>query len=297
MIALCDVGPRDGLQTLPRIFSLDEKRHVVTELVAAGLRHIEAVSMVNPQRVPQMAGAEELLESLPDMPGVTLSALALNRKGVERALATRVDEIRFVVLASDSFSRRNQNMDSADSLAQFAAIAPIVKQAGRRIVGIIATAYGCPFEGEMSARRVAALADAMIAAGADQILFADTIGVAAPADILRVDRACRDVLDGVPWGVHLHNTRSTGYASLFAALERGATIVDAAIGGLGGCPFAPRATGNIATEDVHYMLDRQGVATGLDHDRLSALVAWLAERVPDQITGQLARAGWFPVRD
>lgn len=293
MLTLCDVGPRDGLQNLSRLFSVQERQHLVTGLAAAGLRQIEAVSMVNPARVPQMAGAEDLLAGLPDLPGVTLSALVLNRKGVERALGTRVSEIRFAVVASDTFCRRNQNMGCDDSVAAFAEIAPMVIQSGRRLTGVIATAYGCPFEGRVEPTHVARMTDALVGAGADQILYADTIGVAAPRDIARLHDACRTGLGTTPWGAHLHNTRNSGYANLLAALERGASIIDTSVGGLGGCPFAPRATGNIATEDVHYLLERQGIATGLDHDRLATLIEWLAERVPDKITGQLARAGWF----
>ena len=292
-VTICEVGPRDGLQSLSRIFSVEERAHMVTELAAAGLRQIEAVSMVNPARVPQMASAEEVLAALPPLPEVQLSALVLNRKGAERALATRVTELRFAVVASDTFCRRNQGMVSDDSVAAFAAVAPMVHAAGRSLTGVVATAYGCPFEGEVAPARVAAIAEALRDAGADRIVLADTIGVAAPRDITCVHDACREALADLPWGVHLHNTRNTGYANLMAALERGATIVDASIGGLGGCPFAPRATGNIATEDVHYLLAREGIETGHDHDRLAALVEWLAERVPDKITGQLSRAGWF----
>lgn len=294
MVAICDVGPRDGLQNLARLFSLDEKRHMVRELAAAGLRHIEAVSMVNPARVPQMAGAEELLADLSDLEGVTLSALILNRKGAERALAaSAVTELRFAVVASDMFSRRNQNMTIDESLASFAATAEPAREAGVPLTGVIGAAYGCPFEGAVDPARVARIAAALLEAGAAAIIFADTVGVAAPRDIVLVHDACRGILGRTPWGVHLHNTRNTGYANLMAALDLGAEIVDASVGGLGGCPFAPRATGNIATEDVHYLLERQGIPTGLDHDRLAALVEWLAERVPDKITGQVARAGWF----
>ena len=292
-VTICEVGPRDGLQNLPRLFSVQERAHLIAELAAAGLRQIEAVSMVNPARVPQMADAEAVLDALPPLPAVQLSALVLNRRGAERALATGVRELRFAVVASDTFCRRNQNMGSDDSLAAFAAVAPMVGQAGRQLTGVIATAYGCPFEGEIAPARISQMAEALRTAGADRIVLADTIGVAAPRDIARVHDACRDALDGIAWGVHLHNTRNTGYANLMTALERGAGIIDASIGGLGGCPFAPRATGNIATEDVHYLLHREGIDTVLDHDRLALLVEWLAERVPDKITGQLARAGWF----
>lgn len=293
-ITICDVGPRDGLQNLSRHFSVEEKHHMVTELAASGLRSIEAVSMVNPTLVSQMAGAEDLLSGLPELPDVTLSALALNRKGVFRALDTRVEEVRFAVVASDTFCRRNQNMSSDDSVAEFISATAMTKEAGRRMTGVIGTAYGCPFEGEISPARVATMTAEMIEGGADEIVLADTVGVATPSGIRKVWQASRDMLSQVRWGVHLHNTRNTGYANLLTALDCGATVIDSSVGGLGGCPFAPRATGNIATEDVHYLLEHEGVETGLDHERLAALVSWLEERVPDKITGQLARAGWFP---
>ncbi|MFV0301853.1 MAG: hydroxymethylglutaryl-CoA lyase [Paracoccus sp. (in: a-proteobacteria)] len=293
MISICDVGPRDGLQMLDRPFSVAEKIHIITALAGAGLRHIEAVSMVNPARVPQMAGAEEVLAGLPALPGLRLSALILNRRGAERALATRVQELRYAVVASDRFSQRNQNMTTEQGLRDFAATADLVARDGRDCVAVIATAYGCPFEGEIAPERVAEITRRVVGAGARQVIYADTIGVAVPADIVRLHAACAPHLDGLPWGVHLHNTRNTGYANLIAAVDLGATVIDASIGGLGGCPFAPRATGNIATEDVNYLLSRQGLMPPLDRDRLAELVDWLAARLPDKITGQLARAGWF----
>lgn len=296
MVTICEVGPRDGLQNLPLTFPVEERIRLIAGLAAAGLRSIEAVSMVSPSRVPQMAGAEEVLAGLPQLPGVHLSALVLNLRGAERALATRVQGLRFAVVASDTFCRRNQGMSSEDSVAEFARAGEAARGAGRDITAVVATAYGCPFEGEIPPERVAAMTRALVAAGADHVVLADTIGVAVPGDIRRLHRHVAPTLQGRPWGVHLHNTRNTGYANLSAALELGATVVDASIGGLGGCPFAPRATGNIATEDVNYLMQREGIATGLDHDRLSALVEDLAGRVPDKITGQLSRAGWFGER-
>ncbi|SCY96296.1 hydroxymethylglutaryl-CoA lyase [Paracoccus tibetensis] len=293
MVTLCEVGPRDGLQNLPRTFTVEEKITLITRLAAAGLSSIEAVSMVNPARVPQMAGAEEVLAGLPELPGVHLSALVLNLRGAERALATRIDGLRFAVVASDTFCRRNQGMSSEESVAEFARAAKAARSSERDIVAVIATAYGCPFEGEIAPARVARMVEAMIAAGASQVVLADTIGVAVPANIRCLHDHVAPVLGGRPWGVHLHNTRNTGYANLSTALELGTSVVDASIGGLGGCPFAPRATGNVATEDVNYLMQRSGVATGLDHDRLSDLVDWLDGLVPERITGQLGRAGWF----
>ena len=293
MLTLCEVGPRDGLQNLDRIFSVEERIEMITGLADAGARHVEAVSMVHPARVPQMAGAEEVLAGLPPLPDVRLAALVLNLKGTERAIATRATELRFAVVASDTFCRRNQGMSAEDSVAEFSRAAAVASEAGRDVTAVIATAYGCPFEDEISEARVAAMAKAVIAAGAGQVVLADTIGVAAPADIRRVHRAMAPVLGGTGWGVHLHNTRGTGMANLIVAIELGAEVADTSIGGLGGCPFAPRATGNIATEDANYLLTRQGMATGLSHDRLAAQIDWLDQRVPGRVTGQMSRAGWF----
>lgn len=292
MVRICEVGPRDGLQNQKRIFTPEERAQLIIRLAEAGLRQIEAVSFVNPQRVPQMAGAEEVLSMLPALEGVLLSGLVLNVRGAERALRTRVDELRFAVVASETFSRRNQNATVAQSIDNFARVAEMTRTAGRRITGIVAAAYGCPFEGRVSTETVADIVTKMCAHGADEVLFADTIGVAVPADIRRVAQACIPLLDGRPFGVHLHNTRNTGYACAVEAVRQGANVLDSSIGGLGGCPFAPRATGNIATEDLNYLLVREMDASPLDHARLSEIVDLLSEALPGQISGQLARSGW-----
>ena len=291
-VTICEVGPRDGLQNLPRLFSVQERAHLIAELAAAGLRQIEAVSMVNPARVPQMADAEAVLDALPPLPAVQLSALVLNRRGAERALATGVRELRFAVVASDTFCRRNQNMGSDDSLAAFAAVAPMVCQAGRQLTGVIATAYGCPFEGDRAAR-ISQMAEALRTAGADRIVLADTIGVAAPRDIARVHDACRDALDGIAWGVHLHNTRNTGYANLMTALERWRRHHRCVHRGLGGCPFAPARHRQHRDRGRALPAAPRGIDTGLDHDRLALLVGGMAERVPGQDHRPAGRAGWF----
>lgn len=292
MVRICDVGPRDGLQNLARSFSVEERVEMISRLADAGLRHIEAVSFVHPQRVPQMAGAEEVLAALPALEGVCLSGLVLNRRGTERALATRLSEIRFAVVASETFSRRNQNAKVQESLADFAETAALVRAASRRVVGVIGTAFGCPFEGRIDEKAVAQITAGMVEAGAEEVVFADTVGVAAPADIRRVLHVSLPALQGRPFGVHLHNTRNTGYACAMQAIARGASVLDSSVGGLGGCPFAPNATGNIATEDLNYLLSREGLSTGIDHDRLIELVRWLEERLPGRISGQLANAGW-----
>lgn len=292
MVSICEVGPRDGLQNQKRVFTPEERAQLVVKLADAGIRHIEAVSFVNPQRVPQMGGAEEVLAALPALDGVTLSGLVLNARGAERALHTRVHEVRFAVVASETFSMRNQNASVAKSLDDFARVAEMTRRAGRRMTGVIGAAYGCPFEGRVPVEQVAQIVERMCAEGADEIIFADTIGVAVPADIQRVAEVCTPLLQDRPFGAHLHNTRNTGYACAIEAVRQGATVLDSAVGGLGGCPFAPHATGNIATEDLNYLLARETDSTPLDHDALSSIVNWLSEALPGQVSGQLARAGW-----
>lgn len=291
MVTICEVGPRDGLQNQERVFSVQERADLIVALSDAGLRHIEAVSFVNPKRVPQMADAEAVLDRLPALTGVTLSGLVMNERGVRRALATRLTELRFVIVASETFSRRNQNATPEENLAQFATTAQLVQGSGIRLVGVIGASYGCPFEGRVDPRRVADIAGALVQSGAEEVIFADTIGVASPSDLKRAADCYLPRLEGRPFGVHLHNTRNTGYANALTAVELGARVLDTAIGGLGGCPFAPRATGNIATEDVNYLLTREGMDTGLDHDQLSAIAEELDHMLPGKVTGQLSKAG------
>jgi isopropylmalate/homocitrate/citramalate synthase len=292
MFRICDVGPRDGLQNLSRVYSTDDRKDLIERLAAADVRHIEAVSFVHPARVPQMADAEEVLDKLPELDGVLLSGLVLNAKGTERALRTRLGEIRFAAIASETFSQRNQNATVNDSLTAFSRTADLVAGSRKRLVGCIGTAFGCPFEGWVPEEEVARIVRHMVRDGAEEIILADTIGVAAPADIRRVVSACLPELKGKPFGVHLHNTRNTGYACAIQAIALGATILDSSIGGLGGCPFAPRATGNIATEDLDYLLTREGISTGLDHMALAEVVGWLKDRLEVKLSGQLADAGW-----
>lgn len=293
MVRICEVGPRDGLQNQKRVFTAAERAALIVKLAEAGLQQIEAVSFVNPTRVPQMADAEEVLAALPPLEGISLSGLVLNARGAERALQTRVDEVRFAVVASETFSMRNQNSTIAKSLDDYARVAEMTRQAGRRMTGIVAAAYGCPFEGRVAVDTVAQIVERMCEEGADEIIFADTIGVAVPGDIQRMAAVCTPLLNGRPFGAHLHNTRNTGYACAIEAVRQGATVLDSAIGGLGGCPFAPRATGNIATEDLNYILARETDMDPLDHGTLTSIVLELSDGfLPGKISGQLAHAGW-----
>jgi hydroxymethylglutaryl-CoA lyase/(R)-citramalyl-CoA lyase len=287
-----DVGPRDGLQNEPEVLSPLVRAELVGRLVAAGLPAVEVASFVDPRRVPQMAGAEGVVAALDRADGVVHAGLALNERGYERLVASGLDEVRFAFGATESFNRANQNASVEESLAAALRIAARAREDGIRATVNISVAFGCPFEGPVEEARVLELAGQVAAAGPDMILLADTIGVAVPTQVRRLVSQTAEL--GVPVGGHFHNTRNTGYANALAALEAGATVLDASIGGLGGCPFAPRATGNIATEDLVYMLRGEGVETGIDLDALIAVSEWLESVLGRMLEGQLYRAGTFP---
>ena len=293
-VQICEVGPRDGLQNIDRRFTVAERIALIDMLSAAGLPRIEAVSFVHPARVPQMADPEAVLAYIARPPGVRFAGLVLNRRGGHRAMATALDEIRFVLVATETMSRRNQGASMAENVAAFRQLAGEVKAAGRTLTAVIAVAFGCPFEGEVAPEAVVALAAAAIAAGADEIVLADTIGTGVPRQVRDLAARLAPVIGGRPLGFHFHNTRNTGYANAVAAIEAGAAVLDASIGGLGGCPFAPGATGNIATEDLCYLLRRSGCPVPASDGRLFAAVAWLGDRVPGEISGQLHRVARFP---
>lgn len=291
-VEVVEVGPRDGLQNEPEVVPTDGKVAYLEALVAAGLRRIEAVSFVHPDRVPQMADAEAVMDRAPRPDGVSYAGLVLNRRGLQRAVDTGVDEVNVVVVASDTFSRRNQGTTIEEGLRVAEDVVAGAAAAGLRTTVTISAAFGCPFEGEVPLDRVVDIAR-RTAPAADEVALADTIGVAVPADVSRRLGAVREVT-GTPLRCHFHNTRNTGYANAWAALEAGVTALDASSGGIGGCPFAPKATGNIATEDLVYLLSRSGVGTGLTLDdvlRPSALVAELLGRQPPAL---LPKAGGFP---
>lgn len=302
MVEICEVGPRDGLQNLRRIFSVGERADLIGRLAAAGLKRIEAVSFVNPARVPAMADAESVLARVEVPADCRLAGLVMNRKGAERALRARLHEVRYVVVASESFSMRNQGAGVAENVATFARIADAVAEAGKVRTAVVAASFGCPFEGEVDPVRVADIVAELVEAGAEEIVLADTIGVAVPGQVRALAGLCRPRLRGRPLGFHFHNTRNTGFANAVAAIEAGASVLDASIGGLGGCPFAPGASGNIATEDLSYLIDREA-ATGNaaakaaalpDMEAMAAIVGWLAGFVPEEISGMVHKAGPFP---
>src|SRR5436309_11783533 len=283
-LILCDVGPRDGLQNEPDTFASSLRAELVNRLAATGLPRIEAASFVRDDRVPQMAGAEEVAAGIERRDAVEYAGLVINEQGFERLRQTELDRVNVTLGATDTFNRRNGNASLADATAR---VQRILAVADRPTTATISVAFGCPFEGELDPGAVAELAAEL---DAGELVLADTIGVATPVAVRSlVESVARDTsADAI--GFHGHNTRNTGYANALAALEAGATVLDASIGGLGGCPFAPNATGNIATEDLGYLLGREGVETGLDLDRLIETSAWLAETLGRRLEGQLYRA-------
>jgi isopropylmalate/homocitrate/citramalate synthase len=285
-VTICEVGPRDGLQNEAETLVPDMRAELVNRLAAAGLRSIEAVSFVRAESVPQMAGAEEVVAGIDRDDGVTYSGLVLNEVGYERLAACGLDSVHFTLAATDEFNRRNANRTVDESVAELERI-----DTDLPVSVSISVSFGCPFEGKVEAETVIALAERCVAAGAGEIVFADTIGVGVP-------RQARDLVErgkglGVPVGVHLHNTRNTGFANAYAALEAGAVVFESSVGGLGGCPFAPRATGNIATEDLVYLLHGEGVETGVNLDALIDVADWLEGVLGRTLPGQLHRAGGF----
>ena len=286
-ITLCDVGPRDGLQNEPEVLGPGVRAELVRRLAAAGLPRIEAVSFVDPERVPQMAGAEEVVSAVGDV-AAELSGLVLNERGYERLATTTLGRVNVTLAATESFNRRNANASLAEAIER---VERILGTTTLPTTATISCSFGCPFEGEVDPGVVVGLAERLAAAGAGEIVLADTIGVATPGPVSRLVERCAE-LGAV--GAHLHDTRHSGVASAWAALEAGATVLDASVGGLGGCPFAPRATGNVATEDVLYLLEREGIATGVDLDAVIGVAQWLEELFGRQLPGRVYRAGSFP---
>ena len=290
-VTICDVAPRDGLQNDDKVLEPAVRAELVNRLAGAGVPRIEAVSFVNPARVPQMAGAEEVVQAIERRPGVVYAGLVLNDKGYDRLAATDLDEVHFAFASTETFNQRNQGASVADSIAAASRIVARAHEDGRRATVTIGVSFGCPFEGRVEPERILEIAAELVEAGPDELVFADTIGVGVPRQVRRlVGDAVRL---GPPVGVHLHNTRNTGYANAFAAVEAGATVLDASLGGIGGCPFAPRATGNIATDDLVYLLHGEGIETGIDLDALIEVAVWLDGVLGRQLEGQVYRAGTF----
>jgi hydroxymethylglutaryl-CoA lyase/(R)-citramalyl-CoA lyase len=291
-LIVCDVGPRDGLQNEGKILEPALRAELCDRLASAGVKRIEAASFVNPTLVPPMAGAEDVMTLLHRKRGTTYAGLVLNEKGYERALASGVDEVHYAFAATDSFGQRNQNATVEQGLKMALALVARARSDRMPITVTLSVAFGCPFEGPVSPKLVLAIVEALMKVPADEIGLADTIGVGVPSQVRELVRGALSL--GATVGAHFHNTRNTGYANAVAALEEGVVSLDASVGGAGGCPFAPKATGNIATEDLAYLLRGLGVETGINLDAMIETSRWLGAQLGKELPGMLARAGDFP---
>lgn len=290
-IEICDVGPRDGLQIERAPVATADKIALVEGLMAAGVRRIQVTSFVSPRAVPQLADAEAVLAGVRRRPGVALSALVPNRRGAERAAATTVDVLGLFVSASETHNRKNMNASRSDTLAGFAAVAEVAARAGKALSGGVATAFGCPFEGEVDPAAVVEIAKVYRDLGATDLNLGDTTGMATPTTVRRLLDALRVAAPDLPVTLHFHNTRGVGLANVMVGLEMGVTRYDASIAGLGGCPFAAGATGNVCTEDLVYLLEESGHDTGVDLDRLIETATWLEGVLGRTLPGQVMKAG------
>jgi hydroxymethylglutaryl-CoA lyase len=294
-VMIVEVSPRDGLQNESVLLPTEAKVELIGRLVRAGARRIEAVSFAHPRLVPAMADAEAVMAAVPRGDGVSYAGLVLNRRGLDRAMDARVDEVNVVVCVSDTFSRRNQNMSTSEAMAVAEEVAAGAHARGVFTTLTLSTAFGCPFEGEVPADRVVELARRGAAAGFDELCLGDTIGVGTPAQVRGLTAGVRAAVgDTAPLRYHFHNTRNTGFANAFAAVLDGVMVLDASAGGIGGCPFAPNATGNIATDDLVYMLERMGIGTGWDLEALLPTARFLTDHLGHQVPAMLPRAGSFP---
>jgi isopropylmalate/homocitrate/citramalate synthase len=290
-VQVVDVGPRDGLQNEDRTLAPEVRAELCDRLAAAGVTRIEAASFVNPKRVPQMAGAEEVMATINRRPGTSYAGLVLNERGYVRAVEAGVDEVRYAFPVTETFARRNQNTTVEDATQLAGRLVERARLDGVRVSITLSAAFGDPFEGRVEPGHVLAIAGKVAVANPDEIVLADTIGVGVPSQV-------RKLVEGVlafrtTVGCHFHDTRNTGIANAAAAVESGATVLDASVGGTGGCPFAPRATGNVATEDLVYLLHGMGYETGIDLDALIEVAAWMAEQLGKELPGQVYKAGNF----
>lgn len=300
---IVEVAPRDGLQSDPSMLGTEAKIEMITRAVRAGVRRIETVSFVNPKRVPQMADADAVMAGLladteTRSLGASYIGLVLNARGLDRAIATGVDEMNAVVVCTDTFAQRNQGQDSQGLLDTAAAVCRGAREGGLRTSITMAATFGCPYEGEVSLDRLGWVLEQVVAAAPDEIALADSIGVAAPTDVRERVALARDVIGGADIALrcHFHNTRNTGIANAAAALDAGVRTFDSSLGGIGGCPFAPNATGNIPTEDLVYLLHRMGWTTGIDLDALVGEVRWVEGVLEHPVPGFVSKVDPFPPR-
>jgi len=290
-IEIVDVGPRDGLQNEDETLSPEVRAELCEKLAAAGVPRVEAASFVNPKRVPQMAGAEEVMAAIERSPATSYAGLVLNEKGYERAIEAGVDEVRYAFPVTETFVQRNQNTTVAEATQLAARLVERARLDGVRVSITLSAAFGDPFEGRVEPEHVLRIAGSVAASGPDEIVLADTIGVGVPYQVRKLVEGV--ATQGITVGCHFHDTRNTGMANAVAAVESGVTVLDASVGGTGGCPFAPRATGNIATEDLVYLLRNMGYATGIDLDALIEVATWLSQQLDKELPGRLHKAGNF----
>ena len=296
-VEIVEVSPRDGIQNEPTVLSTPDKLELIRRALGAGARRMEATSFVSPKRVPQMADADAVAAALPGLgeafPGAVFQGLALNPRGHARCVAAGMDEINYAVVASDAFSRRNQGVTTDEGVRALAEV--FASRTDDVPIGVtIAAAFGCPFEGEVSTARLMSVVERCGALGPFELALADTIGVAAPPHVTERVRAVRDAFPDIPVRLHLHDTRNTGLANAWAGLEAGVASLDSSLGGIGGCPFAPNATGNVPTEDLVWMLERGGVDTGMDLEACIETARWIEGALGKQVPGMLSKAGPFP---
>lgn len=298
-VEIVEVGPRDGLQNESAVVSTEDKLEFIGRALEAGLRRIEVASFVHPGRVPQMADAEAVVEGLPDIKNAVYIGLVLNLKGLERVLEARahgrgVDEVGAVAVSTDTFAEKNQGQTRLESIEVSNQIVRQARAEGLSANVTISASFGCPFEGEVTIENVVDMARRLAEAEPRELAIADTIGVAVPSQVSEVFERVAEVVPHIPLRGHFHNTRNTGIANSWAAYQAGAVTLDASLGGLGGCPFAPRATGNIGTEDLVYMLSRSGVHTGVDLDKLIETAGWLEGILGGATPAMVSKAGGFP---
>ncbi|MBI1251002.1 MAG: hydroxymethylglutaryl-CoA lyase [Alphaproteobacteria bacterium] len=294
-VDLVEVSPRDGLQNEAALIATEDKLALIDRARAAGLNRIEAASFVNPKKVPQMADAEPVMAGCLARPGADYSVLALNLRGLERALAAGAREINYVFVASETFSIRNNGAPTFDTLQVWPEAHARAREAGVKLAAVVSAAFGCPFEGEVPIARVMAVTEKVFAHAPDEFALADTIGVGVPSDVkARFAEVAKAAPKSVKLRAHFHDTRKTGVANALTAFENGVTILDGSLGGVGGCPFAPGAAGNVATEDLVYAFQRSGVETGVDLDRAIEAARWILDKLGRGHGGAVARAGGFP---
>ena len=293
-ISLTEVGPRDGLQSESCELATAVKVELINRLIDAGLRRLEVASFVNPKKVPQMADAEAVIGELPRRKDISYIGLVLNDRGFERAVATGIDEIGMVVVASETFNQRNQGASIDESILAWRSMAAKAKKKNIRAGIMVSAAFGCPFEGEISEQRVLDIAQRVLQEDPDEIAIADTIGAGVPAQVASLVSKLKQMAGDIPVRCHFHNTRNTGLANAYVAIQSGADVIDASVGGMGGCPFAPHATGNVPTEDLVYMLHRSGFATGIDLEKLVETSVWLEARLGHNLPALIPKAGIFP---